>query len=224
MFQERYPTTLKRGLRYVIDGQGRPTGTRPWAGEIVALVYDLAMSRSVFPKLFGADQGQHNAILMAALANVHGQRVVEVGTGSGSAALWLSNDNGYAGSDISPALLRRAAKRFEAAGFADVAYYVAAAHDLPLADAQFDLALCILSLNFFGGSEAALAEMRRGLKRGGRLLCCVPVPERIPAGSNVHGELLSADDLEAACQRQGMSFQALDETNGALLYFWATRS
>jgi len=224
MFQERYPTTIKRGLRYVIDEQGRPSGARPWAGELLAPLYDWSMNNSVIPRLLGADIARHDAILSTALADVHGQCVVEVGAGSGSAAQWLPNENRYVGSDISPALLRRAAKHFAAAAFDDATYYVAPAHDLPLADAQFDLALCILSLNFFGGSEAALSEIRRMLRRGGRLLCCVPVPERVPAESNVRGELLSADDLEAVCRRQGLSFQPLDETNGALLYFWATRT
>jgi len=223
MFQERYPTTIKRGLKFVTDEQGQPSGARPWAGELVALIYDWAMSRSVFPRLFAADQDKHGTILGDALSDVHGQRIVELGTGSGSAADWLPSDNCYAGSDISPALLRRARNRFAAAGFGDAAYYVAPANELPLADAQFDLALCILSLNFFGGSEAALAEIRRVLRRGGRLLCCVPVPERAPAGSTIHGELHSSDELAAICRRQGLLFQSLDETNGALLYFWARR-
>jgi len=223
MFQERYPTTIKRGLRFMVDEQGRPSGARPWAGELVALIYDWAMSRSVFPRLFAADQDKHGTILGDALSAVHGQGIVELGTGSGSAADWLPNDNRYVGNDISPALLRQARKRFAAAGFENATFYVAPAADLPFSDGQVDLILCVLTLNFCGSTEVVLAEVARLLVFGGRLLCCVPVPERAPAGSTIHGELHPSDELAAICRRQGLSFQPLDETNGALLYFWATR-
>ena len=57
--------------------------------------------------------------------------MLELATGSGNAVNFLPNDNKYTGADISPGLLRKAVKRFRAAGFKDDEFYVTSADDLP---------------------------------------------------------------------------------------------
>ena len=55
---------------------------------------------------------KHYKILSNELKGVHEKRVLELSTGSGGAVNFLSNDNQYAGADISPGLLRKAVKKF----------------------------------------------------------------------------------------------------------------
>jgi len=214
--------TVQRGpLQYTLGADGRPTRLRPWLGDIVSPFYDAIMRRSVFPKKFLADIDRHVAILREALSDVHGQRVLELGTGSGSATAFLPADNRYVGSDVSPSLLRQAAKRFQRAGFSGSAFYVAGAESLPFANDTFDLCLCIISLNFFGETAPVLSDIQRMLVPGGRLLCAVPVPERSPHGSVIHGTLHSEAELDQLCADQGLALAAFPDQNGALLYFWA---
>jgi len=107
------------------------------------------MKNSIFPKKFGGDINLHFEILSEELKDVHKKRVLELATGSGSAVIFLPNDNLYTGSDISPGLLRKAAKNFRSAGFTNAEFYVTSASDLPFDDNLFDIVLCILSQNFF---------------------------------------------------------------------------
>lgn len=64
----------------------------------------------------------------------------------------------YTGTDISPSLLRKAVKSFKVAGFKEAEFYVTSADDLPFDDNGFDIALCILSLNFFVGNRLLSGE------------------------------------------------------------------
>jgi len=213
--------TTRRGLRYIVDERDRPITYQSWAGGLIAPLYDWSMARSVFPRLFEAEQDKHKCILTEALNGVQGQRVLEVGAGSGSAVEYLPRDNSYVGVDVSPALLKRASKAFARAGFGDVTLYVASGDDLPFADECFDLCLCVLTLNFVPDPAACLSEISRVLAPRGRLLCAVPVPERIRSGRVVRGTLYAERDLAQFCEERGLRFEAIPETNGALLYFQA---
>ncbi len=138
----------KQAVYYQVDRQGRTVRFKPWLGDSVSFLYDFIMRKSVFPRKFGGDVQRHYAILTQALAAMHGRQVLELATGAGSAVHFLDPDNVYTGIDISSGLLKRAARRFSAAGFSDSKFYVARAEDLPFNDIQFDLCLCILALNF----------------------------------------------------------------------------
>ncbi|MGC9349566.1 MAG: class I SAM-dependent methyltransferase [Anaerolineae bacterium] len=215
--------TQKRGLYYLVDSKGRMKRSRPWLGDSFAFLYDFAMRKSVFPRKFGAEIGKHYDILTQALADVHGQHMLELATGSGSAVRFLTRDNAYTGTDISPNLLRRAAKRFSEAGFREPTLYVVSAEDIPFANAAFDLVLCILSLNFFSDVDQVFQEVRRVLAPGGMLICSVPVPERQPLQSRIRGTLYSEADWGDICAAHGMAFQPIPGENGALLYFKALK-
>ncbi len=211
----------KNGLYYITDRAGRVRRFKPWLGDSLSFLYDLIMSRSVFPRKFGADMAAHYAILTQALADVHSRRVLELATGSGSAVHFLDSDNRYTGTDISPGLLRRAARRFREAGFSAREYYVVSADDLPFKDQTFDLVLCILSLNFFDAVAPVLDQAARVLTPGGRLLCSVPIPERNRRQSTIRGRLYSEAEWGTLCREHGFQFDPLPAENGALLYFQA---
>jgi len=229
---EQHEVKLKPGreiihkgpLTYQLDQKGRPIRFQPWLGDAFAFLYDFFMTRSVFPRKLRADITLHEQILREQLADCHQIDVLELGTGSGSAAGFLPNDNRYVGTDISTGLLRKAAKRFHQAGFQDAAFYVASGDDLPFATQSFELCLCILSLNFIGNTEKLFTGVHATLRPNGRFLCCVPIPERNQGESLIRGTLLTEVRLQKLCRETGFDYQRIDRKNGALLYFDAIRS
>lgn len=213
----------KKGLHYVVEGGNGLRRFKPWLGDSFSFLYDLIMSKSVFPRKLGSDIEKHHTILAEALSDVREKQVLELATGSGSAVHFLHRENRYTGTDISPGLLKRAAKRFREGGFPEPEFYVVSADDLPFADGIFDVCLCILSLNFFSDAEKALREARRVLAREGAFVCSVPVPERNKLESTIRGALYSEAELERICRGCGLGFEPIRCENGALLYFVAIR-
>lgn len=97
---------------------------------------------------------------------------MEVATGDGQFAVWLSERVGSTGSvaavDISEAWLREAEKNVAAAEH-DVQLAQADATRLPYSDESFDFVWCAQSLYSLPRIQDCLAEMRRVLKPGGHL-------------------------------------------------------
>ena len=121
-------------------------------------------------RLVGAQPARR--LLVDQLALAPGERVLDVGTGTGALAIATKlqyPDAHVVGLDPDPralAMARRKANRASTAiqldtGFADA---------LPYADASFDRVMCSLMLHHLSGSEKAraLREIRRVLKPGGR--------------------------------------------------------
>jgi SAM-dependent methyltransferase len=209
----------KKGLNYVIGTDGKPLRFKPWLGDSFSFLYDFIMRKSIFPKKFGGDMAEHHDILRQELKGVHGKRVLELATGSGSAVNFLMNDNRYTGIDVSTGLLKKAVKQFLSAGFKEAEFFVASADDLPFEDESFDVCICILSLNFFDDLAKVLKEVNRVLASCSVFICAVPVPERNKLGSTIRGELRSEDGLAKMCSQNGFRFESIPDENGALLYF-----
>ena len=111
-----------------------------------------------------------------ALANlVPGERVLEVGCGTGEMAMRASVRTGprgtVAGIDPAPEMIAEARRKAARANL-DIDYRVASAEALPFADATFDVVLSSLMMHHLPEDlqPRALAEMRRVLAPGGRLL------------------------------------------------------
>jgi ubiquinone/menaquinone biosynthesis C-methylase UbiE len=215
---------IKKGeLRYILGSDRRLIRFKPWLGDSFSFLYDMIMRNSIFPKKFGSDIQKHNDTLAQQLADYHGMQILELGTGSGSAVHFLNRDNHYTGTDISPGLLKLAAKRFIKSGFSSPEFYVVSGDDLPFESNSFDLCLCILSLNFIGNVELVIQEVNRILHPDGVLVCSVPVPERNQLRSTIRGELHSDTELEEICQKYGFKYEVIPCDNGALLYFKAIK-
>lgn len=214
----------KKELNYIVEDGGRPKKFKPWLGDAFSFPYDFIMKNSVFPKKLSGDINRHHEILSEELKGIHEKRVLELATGSGSAVNFLPNDNRYTGSDISPGLLRKAVKRFRNAGFKNAAFYVTSADDLPFDDNQFDVVLCILSLNFFDNINNVFQEIKRIAAPSAAFICSVPVPERKTAQSTIRGTLYSENELERICREYDFVYETIPSENGALLYFKASVS
>lgn len=106
-----------------------------------------------------------------------GERVLDVACGTGTIARLASERVGMSGRvsglDVNAAMLQ-IARSLPAA--APIKWYETAAESVPLPDESFDVIFCGLGLQFFADKPAALREMRRLLKPGGRVYLSTPRP------------------------------------------------
>lgn len=219
--QATFAITKKQGINYLIDGSGQIIRFKPWLGDIFSFLYDRIMEKSIFPKLFNGEIEKHFEILQSEFQQVHNLNIIEIATGSGTLSECLPNDNKYIGIDISKGLLKKARLRFEKSGFKNFELYNTSAEILPFSENTFDFAICNLSLNFFNDIDLFLQELRKILKVGATFFCSVPVPERKPERSKIHGTLYSEKELNEIFSNYGFNFESMPYYNGAVLYFTA---
>jgi ubiquinone/menaquinone biosynthesis C-methylase UbiE len=95
--------------------------------------------------------------------------VLEVAIGTGRNLPYYPRDRRLTGIDLTPAMLRLARDRARDLGVT-AALLVADAQALPFTAASFDSVVCTLGLNAIPDDRAAIAEMYRVLRPGGRLV------------------------------------------------------
>jgi ubiquinone/menaquinone biosynthesis C-methylase UbiE len=106
-----------------------------------------------------------------------GEAVLDVACGTGIvariAAQRVGPTGSVAGLDMNAGMLEVARSASASAG---ISWHEAGAEAMPLPDESFDALTCQMGLQFFADKPAALREMHRVLKPGGRLLINVPGP------------------------------------------------
>ena len=107
-----------------------------------------------------------------------GDRVLDVGTGSGIAAIVAAQRGAHSqGIDPTPELLAKAKENATLAGHPEIGWNDGAAERLPFPDASFDVVLSQYAHMFTAEPEAATREMLRVLKPGGRIAFAAWTPE-----------------------------------------------
>jgi ubiquinone/menaquinone biosynthesis C-methylase UbiE len=100
-----------------------------------------------------------------------GWRALDVATGTGHTAFaFAPRVAAIIGTDLTAEMLRHARVERDRLGLWNVAFAQADAHALPFADGSFDLAMSRRAPHHFSDIHRAIAEFRRVLRRGRRLV------------------------------------------------------
>jgi arsenite methyltransferase len=145
-----------------------PDRPQPWEHGGM-LDFDDEIARQVERVYMTPDVLEQRRITRAALALRPGEHVLDIGSGPGFLAAEMAEDVGpdgrVDGVDPSDSMLALSARRDTAARF-----QAGGALDLPFPDTSFDAAVSTQVLEYVEDVAAALAEARRVMRPGGRLL------------------------------------------------------
>jgi ubiquinone/menaquinone biosynthesis C-methylase UbiE len=134
---------------------------------------DVTVPSSIAPAFDQSDASDMRDALFTALAPERGERILEVGAGGGCYALDVAEEVGPEGTmDIVDGLPDRLEDAVQAArerGLDNVSPTLGDGRYLPYGDSWFDGAYMIAALGDVPDQPAALAELARVLRPGGRL-------------------------------------------------------
>jgi len=179
---------LRRAIQdeYVVVAQEPEHGFHFFVGRPLArlLGYEDAWLDGVPEATIASFAGTGNPFSLGALGP--GERVVDVGSGGGIDSLIAARMVGASGRvigvDMTPAMLDKARTSASAAGMTNVEFREGFGESLPVEDGWADVVISNGVLNLMPDKDAALREMARVLKPGGRLqigdiLVQKPVPQ-----------------------------------------------
>lgn len=134
------------------------------------LRFDAGMAKQLEAIYGSRDVLRRRRLVREALDASPGERILDVGCGPGFYVAELLEQVGAEGSvvgvDGSPQMLELAARRCRE--YENVAFHTADARALPVQDASFDAAVSVQVLEYVEDVGAAVAELRRALRPGGR--------------------------------------------------------
>lgn len=144
---------------------------------IAGAVYDFGVEREHVGRVMGWLMFRMDTRLMyesmACVADVKtGSTVLDVPCGGGVTLRYLNPKQKirYLAADVATDMLDRAKAEAERRGLKQIEIVEAGVEKLPIKDASVDLCLCYNGLHCFPDPEAAIEEMARCLKPGGRIV------------------------------------------------------
>jgi SAM-dependent methyltransferase len=141
-------------------------------GHLSQLEFDESLSTRLEAAYAKRDLRRRRALVHEALGARRGDRVLDVGCGPGfyvhETLERVGPEGTVLGVDSSPQMLALAARR--CAGHENAGFREGDATAVPVEDESFDRALCVQVLEYVADVPAALAELRRVLRPGGRVL------------------------------------------------------
>jgi SAM-dependent methyltransferase len=197
-------------------------------------VYDFyierpRLARLVLGAMWGVDPRPFYRSLTAVGALPEDATVLDVPCGGGVALRGLRPGQAvrWIGVDIEPAMLDRARRRAANHSGADVQLIEGDMYQLPLEDGTVELCLSYGGLHCVARPQAALAEMARCLRPGGRLLGSTFLTagsrrQRLLLRNEDFGSTGSAEDLRQWLHGAGYSEISVDREDG-LAVFGAVR-
>ncbi|SHU69121.1 methylase involved in ubiquinone/menaquinone biosynthesis [Mycobacteroides abscessus subsp. abscessus] len=158
-----------------------------------------------------------------------GERLLEIGSGSGAIAEGLSTARpglAITATDLDPVMVDAAARRLE--NNPHVTVQSADATRLPFADGAFDSVVSCLMLHHVIEWEAAVAEIARVLKPGGVFvgydLTRTPVATAVHRVDRSPFRLVNPDELAAEGLRHGLRIDTGTKVFGHVMQFSAAKT
>jgi SAM-dependent methyltransferase len=191
---------------------------RPWLARLVGLA------------LWGGDPKPYYDSMRAIGELPEGAVVADAPCGAGAAFVALSPRQRlrYLALDLSPLMLERARQRASAFGLDQIELVEGDAERIPLESGSVDLFLSYWGLHCMPHPEAAVREIARCLRRGGRvvgaMICRGPSLRQrlfLRPGTGGFGPGGSVDDLARWLVAAGLTKTRL-EVSGAFAYFEAS--
>lgn len=132
--------------------------------------FDEKAARRVEAVYASKEEVRQRAFVMDALAPLTGERIVDIGSGPGYVLRDLGEAVGPSGGavGVEPAGAMIALARSRCAGLAQVTLREGNAEAVPAGDGEFDAAIVTQVYEYVPGIAAALGELRRVLRPGGR--------------------------------------------------------
>ncbi|MBL1077063.1 methyltransferase domain-containing protein [Nocardia sp. 2] len=204
-----------------------------WGSLYNAGIEHRTLARPVGWALFGTDARLVYRNLEVLQDLPPGTAVLDVPCGGGIALDALPHDHRlrYIAADISPSMLERAEEKADRLGLTDIDFVEADIHRMPFSDGHFDLVLTLNGLHCLPDPAAAVRELARVLKPGGRLFGDCIVRGAHPRGTvaatamglaGVFGPGGTATDLAQWFADAGLD-QVHLELSGAVAHFDARR-
>lgn len=138
----------------------------------MALEFDERLSKQLESNYRKRDFQRRRRLVEEILGPRKGEAVLDVGCGPGFYLKELAPAVGpggdLAGIDSSEQMVELA--RVRCAGIANVALHIGSGSSLPFADGRFDAAISVQVLEFVAELDAALTELHRVLRPGGRVV------------------------------------------------------
>lgn len=193
-------------------------------------VYDFyierpRLARLVLGLMWGVDPRPFYRSLNAIAELPDGATILDVPCGGGVALRGLRPDQTvrWIGVDIEPAMLDRVWRRATRYPHADVQLIEGDMYRLTLADETADLCLTYGGLHCVGRPQAALAEMARCLRPGGRLLGSTFLAQgsrrqRLLLRSDDFGSAGSIEDLRLWLRTAGLTDVSIDRSDGLTVF------
>lgn len=157
---------------------------RQWSGGRRPRVYDFTVQHERFFRVlsrvvWAADVRTFYRSLSTLAELPEGTSVLDVPCGGGVAFRGLDPHGKlrYVAADVSPLMLDHARSVAAGLGLEDIEFVQTSVTSMPFADGSFDVCLCYNGLHCFDDPDAAMAELVRVLRPGGRLSGTVVVSD-----------------------------------------------
>lgn len=170
-----------------IESAGRGALRRP--AEIQAMFDRIVRRYDLMNRLMSGGRDVAWRRLAAQEAIAAGSHVLDVATGTGDLALELVRQGAteVVGVDLSGGMLRSAEAKIAARGALPIRLVQTDAMKLPFADDTFDACTVAFGLRNMPDYQAAVAEMARVIRPGGRLVILEMTPVKLPVMRTLFG-------------------------------------
>jgi glycosyltransferase involved in cell wall biosynthesis/phospholipid N-methyltransferase len=167
---------------------------------------------------------RYNAFLFDTIRPAIGQRVLEVGAGTGTMTSFLRDRDRVVATDVDPEYVHLLERRFDGSPNVDVA-----AFDLereapePVRAAAFDTILCLNVLEHVGDDRAAVARLTQLLEPNGRLIVLVPAHRQLYGTIDYavgHHRRYAKGELSSLLRESGLDVESEIFVNAASTPGW----